>query len=163
MGLRRGGSAKYVIPLKIAADMSRQRGYGRYSGSAAGLGPLCPRKIAYGVIVRREEVIICKRQEEDFRGQGSGNREQGAGVRRAFEAVVLFLARCAVGRVRALGCLSGLNRLSLFKVPSMSSLASGEESTSARLRSLETGRHPSRNPSFWVLSSTRIDRGKPPV
>ncbi len=86
--------------------MSRQRVYRLFSGNEPVFGPLRPRKIAYGVIVRRERVIICKWQGSNFREQGTGNREQelvqgqGSGIRRAFEAVGLFHDRCAVGRVR---------------------------------------------------------------
>ena len=36
------------------------------SGEREDFGPLRPRKIAYGVIVRRERVIICKRRREIF-------------------------------------------------------------------------------------------------
>jgi hypothetical protein len=51
------------------------------SGEREDFGPLRPRKIAYGVIVRRGRVIICKR---------------GRGI---FAAVVLFRARCGAGCV----------------------------------------------------------------
>ena len=44
------------------------------SGEREDFGPLRPRKIAYGVIVRRERVIICKRGKRDFWSGCLGSR-----------------------------------------------------------------------------------------
>ena len=75
------------IVFHVSVKSKIETAVGAISGEREDFGPLRPRKIAYGVIVRRETVIICKR---------------GRGI---FEAVVLFRARCAVGRVWTLGRL----------------------------------------------------------